>query len=279
LILLNFVALTGSKANGNINPKDSLKDGSIKPIDLYLDGNQNIVDSKVIAFEKALEDFTQQIARKKRKYKRESKFLEYVFYKTHHKFLKNYVLYSSLGDLIENSNYDCVAGTALYALILERLDIDYTIKEFDYHVLLIAKTDSKEFLFESTDPIDGFVKNKSEINKRIQFYTIPELENGAVQSIGAKEKLNQQSYSVNNDINIQQLAGLQFYNMAVKSYNETDYIQAIQNLEKGIRHYNANRFQVFLEILLDNLEDNSTINTEDINHYLYKYRRRTFAKK
>lgn len=259
MILLNFIAPTGSKANGNINPKDSLKDGSIKAISLYLEGNQNIVDSKVIAFEKELEGFIEQIARKKRKYKRESKFLEYVFYKTHHKFLKNYMLYSSFGDLIENSNYDCVAGTALYALILERLDIDYTIKEFDYHVLLIAKTDSGEVLFESTDPINGFVKSKSEINKRIQFYTTPELENGAIKSIGAKEKLDQQSYSVNNDINIQQLAGLQFYNMAVKSYNQTDYIQAIQSLEKGIRHYNSNRFQVFLGILLDK--------TNEVSHH------------
>ncbi len=265
MILLNFVAPTGSKANGNINPKDSLQDGSIKPIDLYLNGNQNIAESKVVAFEKALEDFTQQIARKKQQYKNKSKFLEYLFYKGHRKFLKNYQLYSSFTGLIENNNYDCVVGTALYALILERLDVNYTIKEFDYHVLLIVKVDSKEFLFESTDPIDGFVKNKSEINKRIQFYTTPRQETGFIQSIGAKEKLNQRSHSVNNNIDIQQLAGLLFYNMAVKSYNETNYIQAIQNLEKGIRHYNTNRFQVFLEILLDNLEDNSTVNTEDIN--------------
>ncbi len=110
----------------------------------------------------------------------------------------------------------------------------------------------------------------SEIKKRIQFYTNEGQKSQSIQSIDANEKLSQQSSSGGDIIDIQQLAGLQFYNMAVKSYNQNDFIQVIQNLEKGIKHYDSDRFQKFLTILLDNIAEDPTIHQSEVSYYTKK---------
>merc|ERR1711879_443549 len=76
--------------------------------------------------------------------------LEKMFFKVHNKNLKWYDNYVTLDQLLEHGDYDCLTGTAMYALILQELDIPYTIQEFDFHVLIIARLAEKDVILEST---------------------------------------------------------------------------------------------------------------------------------
>ena len=72
--------------------------------------------------------FLEKLRSKRNQMKSDPRFFNYLFYKTHRKFLKQYQIHSSVEDLLRHGTYDCVSGTALYALILHHLGIEYEIK-------------------------------------------------------------------------------------------------------------------------------------------------------
>ena len=61
-------------------------------------------------------------------------FLKVVFGKVHNKFLKHYEDYVSFNDLISRGGYNCLTGTAVYALVLDHFGFDYKVIETNYHI-------------------------------------------------------------------------------------------------------------------------------------------------
>lgn len=198
------------------------------------------------------ENFVRKLSHKQNR-KSTEKFLKYAFYKTHRKFLKNYDQYSSLQTLFVRGNYDCLSGTALYVLLLEELGYTYEIKETDYHIyILVTAKDGDEdpysFLFESTDPLSGFVSDEKEILERQDYYLQPTFVDAEMKGISNKDKEYQFSRSVNNSIDNVELAGLQYYNLGVAQYNRHEFKEAIKSLQKALFFYNSPRIQEFLDL-------------------------------
>lgn len=171
---------------------------------------------------------------KKRHRLSDEELLEQVFYKIHNKKLAWYEQYGSLADLIENKKYDCLTGTALYAIILDKLDIKYAIFEFDYHVLLMSEAGNQLVMFESTDPLDGFINNDREISKRLNTPVSGE----EIQSIGNP---NSKWGQYKGRIDLRELAGLQYYNQAIKFHNQSKLKKAAIAIEKAHSLYPSNR--------------------------------------
>ena len=187
-------------------------------------------------------ELTKFIRKQKNKNVRNQEFyLENLFYKVHNKFLKHYKNYVSFDEIFKNGNYDCVTGTALYALILDELGYDYHIYESNFHVLLIVNSGNKNVLFESTDFYSGFINDEGQIESRILHY----------------EKLNNEksdsyyTYQINNNrfINSRQLAGLLFFNLAVKEYNSQNLTEADNYLEKAEFLYESSRTKELRELI------------------------------
>lgn len=166
--------------------------------------------------------------------------IEKAFYLVHKKKLKWYKNYVSLGDIFTTGKYDCVTGTALYAMIFDQLKIPYMIYEFDYHTFLIASAGEKKILIESTDPYNGVVTDQNEIDHRIAIYGAGgDPASNSIQPVGSKT--NTHSKHINDQINLLKLAGLQYFNLAVKAFNNDDRETAATMIEKAYIIYPSER--------------------------------------
>jgi hypothetical protein len=190
------------------------------------------------------EEFLLTLESKKSK-KNDREFLRYLFTKTHKRFLKKYESNADFRHLTENGSYNCLTGTALYALVLNHTGYEFSIIETNYHIFLIVKSSSGNVLFEATDPEKGFLTDRIQIANRIAKYK--ENKTGVVES-GAN--YYHYSFRLFNEVNLDQMQGLLFYNEAIEAFNVRDLPTAINYLDKAIALYNSPRIQEFSRIVL-----------------------------
>lgn len=185
-----------------------------------------------------LKTFLGQLDKKGEKINNDGAFLKHIFYKTHNKFLKSYEMHASFDDVLSFGTYDCVSGTFIYALILDHFNYDYKIHESAFHVNLSVTIGEKEFFFEATDPVNGFITDREaidELNEKINLENA--IENFVLKEVGFKE-----------------LIGLRFLNQAIKYFNEFDYQKATAAIDEAISYYPSTRIENMA--LLINLQKN-----------------------
>jgi hypothetical protein len=178
-------------------------------------------------------------------FKNEKAFLEHVFVKTHQRFLKTYKEYATFNELFKGGTYNCLTGTALYALLLEELGFSYTIIETNYHIFLLAAAKEGRILFEATDPLNGFVADEHEIVKRIEGYK----QNTVVQARNDKTYY-QFDVQLYNTLDLDDISGLLHYNLAVEALNSHSLEASITHLGKAMEIYRSQRIEEFSKILL-----------------------------
>lgn len=193
----------------------------------------------------AVEKSIARFKAKSASFKDEKAFLGHVFSRTHNKFLKQYKEYATFNELFSNGTYNCLTGTALYALVLEELGFRYTIIETNYHIFLLAETSEGKILFEATDPLKGFVADDREIVKRIEGYK----QNTVVQARNDKTYY-QFDVKLYNAIDLDELRGLLHYNLAVEALNNGALESSITHLGKAIEKYRSPRIEELSKILL-----------------------------
>lgn len=193
----------------------------------------------------AIEKSIARFKAKSASFKDEKAFLGHVFSRTHNKFLKQYKEYATFNELFSNGTYNCLTGTALYALVLEELGFRYTIIETNYHIFLLAETSEGRILFEATDPLKGFVSDDREIAKRIEGYK----QNTVVQARSDKTYY-QFGVKLYNAIDLDELQGLLHYNLAVEALNNGALESSITHLDKAIEKYRSPRIEELSRILL-----------------------------
>ncbi len=178
------------------------------------------------------------LSEKQEKFNDELRFLKHLFNYVHRKQLNTYQQYATITETLGKSKrYNCVSGTALYAMLLSDLGYHYSIKEFDYHVLLIVHLADRDVLLESTDPYNGFVDVKDEINEILDSHLkvkSPYQENEVVSHVFAQSM---------RDIELSDLAGLQYYNSALIHYNKQEYFYALVDVKKAYALYPSNRIK------------------------------------
>lgn len=195
-----------------------------------------------------LNEFLAHLQRKQRKYRSEKRFLSYFFYQVHRKFLKQYRPHTTLYELLERGSYDCVTGSALYALLLEALGVSYQVNEFPYHVYLtVATAEADTFLIESTDPQGGWVTNQTEQKRRFDFYSQVDEEDQAY---------FQYDFTIRGTIDLTQLAGLSYFNEAVAHYNQRSIQQAVLLLHRAERLYASPRMEAFKTLVSSVAQNN-----------------------
>ena len=175
------------------------------------------------------------------------RFCRTLFQKTRQEFLRNYTPYASFGETLSKGKYNCLTGTALYAMLLERFNIRYTIIETNYHIFLLADTDEGRALFEATDPLHGFVTNQDEIEKRIQQYKQNVIQPA---SAGGNKKYYEYNVSLYQQVSLDQMSGLLHYNLSIEAYNQQGFEEAIHHLDKALSFYSSPRITEFSAILL-----------------------------
>lgn len=216
---------------------------SNQKVSTYLEAFATVEGENPASLDKVL-SFLHKLSDKRAKFKNEQTFLRHVFLKTHQQFLKEYKVYTTFNDLLREGNYNCLTATALYALILEHLGLEYEIIETNYHIFLLAETSYGQVLLESTDPLDGFVIKTQEIESKISHYR----QNPSVDS--NRNKISYQfKASLYNSVGLDGIHGLLYYNLAVDAYNKQDLVSTINYLEKASSFYNSQRLEEFSEIV------------------------------
>jgi hypothetical protein len=193
-----------------------------------------------------VESFIYKIVSKRGSFRTEKEFLKYVFTKTHHRYLKHYEEYASFNNLLTGRSYNCLTGTALYALILKELDVPFEIFETNYHIFLLASTDAGNVLFEATDPLKGFIDTDREIEARIKIYK----QNLLPRASNTDKTLYRFKVDLYNRITLEGIIGLLHYNLAVEAYNRQDLRSSISHLDKAILLYQSSRIEEFSKIIL-----------------------------
>jgi len=189
--------------------------------------------------------FAEKLEGKKLSFERNKDFLEYLFTKTHQRFLKHYTDYTSFGEMLSQGTYNCLTGTALYALLLDQVGIGYQIIETNYHIFLLAHTDEGSILFETTDPTNGFVSDSAEIEKRITHY-----RQNSIQKVKSNKTYYRYNFDLYNDVNLDQMLGLLHYNLSIVAYNQQELPTAIDHLSKAMELYQSPRIEEFSRIIL-----------------------------
>jgi hypothetical protein len=202
--------------------------------------------TKEKAVRKELADFLKKLQQKQKRYS-DKLFLEQFYYAVHRKFLKSYQPYQNFYALVNEGKYNCLSGTALYGYLLQELGYTFRLYETDYHTFLMVNTaEGEEILIESTDPLYGFVEGREQVAEKLA-----QIKKDVLSNASAEERpYHDFKLNVLRQVNLAQLAGLQYFNQAAALYNSRKAKKAEIALSKGRLLYQAERFDYFAELLV-----------------------------
>ncbi|HTF18278.1 MAG TPA: hypothetical protein VK658_09415 [Chryseolinea sp.] len=201
------------------------------------------VDGFAVNSEELLQ-LVQKLREKHGKSGNNAAFVGYLFDKTRHRFLRNYAEYATFSETINKGTYNCLTGTALYALLLEHFDIPYQVIETNYHIFLVAETENGRVLLEATDRQNGVLLGESKIEARIKEY-----RQGLPSKSDHSKTYYQYEADVYRQVTLDELTGLLYYNRAIVAYNQHDLPAAIDRLIKSSERYQSPRTLEFAAIL------------------------------
>jgi len=161
-----------------------------------------------------------------------------IYKEVHNEFFKKYEEKVRFKDIFKTGTYNCVTASALYALVLDRLEIDYIIKQTPQHVYLIADPGETSYLFESTRPSDGVVQYDSRYQQAFVDYlhknkiiSDTEYNNEPISILFIKY------FSDDISISLVNLAGIQYYNEGIFFFEGEKYDESMKSLMKAIKLY------------------------------------------
>src|SRR5688572_29013623 len=172
-------------------------------------------------------------------------FCSMLLQKVRHKFLKRYTQFATFRETINSGRYNCLTGTALYGMLLDYFNIEYSIIETNYHIFLLASTSEGTVLFEATDPVHGFVSNPDEVKKRILYY-----KQNVIEPEAKNKKYYEYTFELYKTVTLLQTKGLMYYNLSIDAYNRQNFESSIYNLAMALDMYNSPRMHEFSSILL-----------------------------
>ncbi|MFC5191687.1 hypothetical protein ACFPIK_07900 [Algoriphagus aquatilis] len=178
--------------------------------------------------------------------------LRTIFQKSHQRLFKKYEQHSSFNKMLTEGRYDCVSGSAVLGMLLERFGFTYDIIETDYHVFIQVSIEGKPVILESTLPVGGMISTPSEIEKYLSSY-LPKKE---ATPVNFNQRLAGPSLvladnSIFRKVKLVELAGLQYYNDAIVHFNNQEFGQAVHQLSKAYLLYPADRIEGLRELSID----------------------------
>lgn len=223
------------------SPKEkSLLTGTTSPafnyLELYLQTagqtEMGIADSKVSSFVSKISRPSQSFS---------SKDLKKLYKEIHDAFFSKYVENPAFNEIFVNGNYNCLTASALYALILEKLSIGYSIRETPDHVYIIADPGSANVVFETTAPGAKSLQITDKFKSQFLEYLSNNKLITAQEAASDKNAVFEKYFYADEKISLKQLAGLMYYNMGIDAFMKEDYSLAHKNFEKAYMLYPSKR--------------------------------------
>lgn len=222
--------------------------------------------------ESASSNFSNLLSRleKKRIRKSDENFLKSVFYLTQRKLLSEYQKTATMQETLESGVFGCLTGTAIYAAILNYFDFNTKIIELPNHVFLIVQTERQSYLFESTMPNGGFMKTNEKLDALLEQ---PWLHNRNILSLEVVGKWydNDVLSKGFTTIELNDLAGLQYFNKSVESYQNQDYLTAMDMSLEAYQLYPSKRNEKMMQLVINKILKQELIIKEVKDKYIQTY--------
>ena len=166
--------------------------------------------------------------------KSDEKKIKLIYSITHEKLFKQYEYKNYFLNVFKEGKFNCVSGSAIYALIFDELNIPYKIKETRIHVYLMAYPDNKKLIIESTTPSKGYIQlNEAFIKDYIQQLHDNKVVSDNEFSENSSESLFEKYYFSDSTITKKQLLGLQYFNQGIYAYEEKNFKHSFEMLKKS----------------------------------------------
>ena len=202
---------------------------------LLIGTKKNFDSNKVEIF-----NFLDKLKSKKKRLNSDEKFLEYVFFEVHRRYLKVFGPLTDFSQIFQEGKYNCLTATTFYAIILDYFNFQYDLIELPNHIFLKVALDQQSVLIESTDPLSGFIKGSNEIKTRLTSYNSSTKESLAIK------------VSLVEPIDFHQLIGLHYFNLAIKSLRFNNFKKSYIAINKALCFNKSPKLFSFLNLLLEN---------------------------
>ena len=149
-------------------------------------------------------------------------------------FLKHYALENSMIDVFEKGWFNCVSGTALHALVFDRLNIPYQIKEQPQHVFIIAYPGTHNIMIETTAADKGYLPVNGKMASAFVRYLHVEqiISENEFKSTDPMSLFNTYYYS-KGLLSLLELTALQYCNYGVYASEKGQHDQALMYFKKA----------------------------------------------
>ncbi|MCD4698795.1 MAG: hypothetical protein K8S16_21395 [Bacteroidales bacterium] len=189
----------------------------------------------------------------------------------HSVYFEKYDYNTYFHQIFDNGVYNCVTSSALYGIVLNELQIPFTVKETMGHVFLVAYPETQYIVVEATNPYKGYYTFSKSFKENYKKYL---LEN---KLISRKEFANktagqvfEEYYIKEKDINLKQLVGLLYYNKSFEKLEAENVKESYELAKKSFFLYPSEKARFILYITATALL--STSNYSDIKSTEYIYR-------
>lgn len=151
------------------------------------------------------------------------------------KYLLKYEYYSEFHQLIDQAVYNCVTGSALFALVFDEFNIPYDVQVTPNHVYLIAYPKKERFIVESTIKTTAvlvyeqkFKENYIAVLRQKGIVSLLELKNFSLDELFDKYYLREEK------INLWQLIGIHYYNKTVQLLRGNAALDVFSSSQKAL---------------------------------------------
>ncbi|MBI3141827.1 MAG: hypothetical protein HYZ16_03250 [Bacteroidetes bacterium] len=176
-------------------------------------------------------------------------------------------------EIMQSQRFNCVSGTALLAFFLEQNDYQYHIEEMPFHVFLSIAHKGKEYILESTDTAVGFFKD-NEANRKM--YSGDTIDNSVLFQLVGANTGQRYGLVVKGEIDLLELAGLAYYNDAVKLINQGKWRLAARQLEKAFILYPSQRINELYKYSIIQLLNDEHLGQKAMEYYLQELLKHTY---
>jgi hypothetical protein len=164
--------------------------------------------------------------------------IKIIYSNVHSDFLSRYEFNTYFDKIFNSGDYNCVAATALFGIILDRLEIPFYIIETPIHVYIVAYPDRNHIKIESTGPYSGyFVYNQTMKRTFIEFFKTRRIIDEDEFYDSSVDELFDKYYFRGNKISLKELVGIQYLNNAAFDIMEDKLIDSYINMEKSYLFY------------------------------------------
>lgn len=193
----------------------------------------------------------------------QEKAIKAIYKYVHKRFFKVYNLKNSFSDVFETGEYNCVSGSATYAIIFHLMGIPYQIIEMPQHVFLIAYPQTHKIFIETTIPENGyFTFNETYVQKYINYMRDSKLISQDEYEANRADELFNKYYFLQKGLTIQELAGIQYANYAAYYTQKSEYEKADIEIKKAYYLAPNERHKYILEDILKLTVTNDDYKTE-----------------